>query len=178
VSSRGPRPDPRKSRAAKTRPSPGTKPGQKVVPVYHRHQKDEWATPRDRFREWNREFRFTLDAAATASNALCRRFFTADDDALTKKWRGRVWLNPPYSRVAEFVEKAYSEVQDGHASVVVALVPARTDTRWWHDYVIKGEVRFMRGRLKFGDTTNSAPFPSALVIFRAQRGIAHSVSPI
>ena len=172
---------PSSSRRPKQRPTPPTgktrpsargpsnrRPGQEILAAYHRRQSDEWATPRDRFEEWNAEFGpFTLDAAATADNALCRRFYTAEDDALTKPWRGRVWCNPPYSRVGEFVAKASEEVEAGRADIVGLLVPSRTDTRWWHDYVEgKAEVRFLRGRLKFSGSNNSAPFPSALVIFR------------
>lgn len=164
---RGPKVSPRSSRPGTRRPTTTKRPGQRTLAVCHEHKTDEWTTPRDRWREWHHEFRFTLDAAATAENALCRRFFTIADDALTKNWRGRVWCNPPYSRVGEFVRKASEEVQVGHAELVVLLVASRTDTSWWHEYVLdKAEVRFIRGRLKFGESKNGAPFPSSLLIFR------------
>ncbi len=133
--------------------------------VWHSHEKDVWTTPRDRFDEWDRELGpFTLDAAATDDNALCDRYFTAETDGLTQEWAGVVWCNPPYSTVAKWVEKAHTSAQAG--ATVVLLVPARTDTRWWHCHATKAEIRFIRGRLKFGDATSSAPFPSALLIFR------------
>lgn len=139
------------------------------IPVYHRRQSDEWATPRDRFAEWAAELGpFDLDAAATAENALCDRFFTAEDDGLAQPWSGTVWCNPPYSNVARWVEKAHESALNG--ATVVCLVPARTDTRWWHEHVAQAaDVRFIRGRLRFGDARNSAPFPSVLIIFRPDR---------
>ncbi len=163
---RGPRPSTRNPRPTTRRPREAARPGKPTVPAHHQHAKDEWTTPRDRWSQWDNEFRFTLDAAATDDNALCRRYFTMADDGLTKTWRGRVWCNPPYSRVDEFVQKGYEEVQAGHAEVVVLLVASRTDTRWWHDFAMNGKIRFIRGRLKFSGSKNSAPFASALVIFR------------
>lgn len=129
-------------------------------------QTGEWETPQDRFDEWDKEFRFTLDAAATRQNAKCRRWYTMRGDALAKPWPDRVWLNPPYGRgVGQWVEKARRESLKG--SLVVCLLPARTDTRWFHDHVWpdKAEVRFLKGRLRFGGSKNPAPFPSMLVIF-------------
>ena len=140
------------------------------LPAICRHDRCTWGTPGWLIERLNGEFHFTLDAAATAGNALCRRYYTAEDDALAKPWRGRVWCNPPYSRVGEFVAKAWEEVEAGRAEVVVLLVPSRKDTRWWHDYVEgKAEVRFIRGRLKFSGSKNSAPFPSALLVLRRER---------
>ena len=133
--------------------------------VYHRRQSDEWATPRDRWAEWNAEFGFTLDAAATTENALCERHFTLEDDGLAQEWTGTVWCNPPYSTVDKWVEKGYRSSLTG--CTVVMLVPARTDTRWWHAWATKADPRFLKGRLRFGDATASAPFPSALLVFRA-----------
>jgi len=132
-------------------------------PVYFSRESDEWATPRDRWAEWNTEFGFTLDAAATADNALCSTYFTREDDGLTQPWFGTVWCNPPYSSVGRWVEKGYHSSL--HGATVVMLVPARTDTRWWHEWAMKGERRFLRGRLRFGTASSSAPFPSALLIF-------------
>lgn len=126
---------------------------------------DEWATPQATFDALNREFRFTLDAAASSENAKCPRFFTQADNGLIQDWSGEtVWCNPPYSQLAAWIRKAYEESRRG-ASVVL-LIPARTDTRAWHDYIMPhATVRFIRGRLKFGTAKSSAPFPSAIVIF-------------
>ena len=132
--------------------------------VYHRSQSDEWATPRDRWVEWNDEFGFTLDAAATVENALCERFFTAEDDGLAQEWTGTVWCNPPYSSVGDWVEKGYTSSLNG--ATVVMLVPARTDTGWWHAWAMKAEIDWIKGRLKFGDAKSGAPFPSVLLVFR------------
>ena len=134
--------------------------------VHFSSQTDEWATPQNLFDELNREFGFTLDPCATAENAKCAKFFTAADDGLKQDWRGHtVFMNPPYGRaIGLWMAKAYGAAQD--AATVVCLVPARTDTAWWHRYSIKGEIRCLRGRLKFGGCKNSAPFPSAIVVFR------------
>lgn len=133
--------------------------------VWHSRKSDEWATPGDRFAEWDAEYGpFTLDAAANSENALCDRYFTAEDDGLSQPWTGTVWCNPPYSQIAKWLEKGYTEAERG--ATVVMLVPARTDTRAWHSWAMKGEVVFIPGRLKFGEAASGAPFPSALVIFR------------
>ena len=127
---------------------------------------DLWATPQRFFDEWNQVFRFTLDVCATAENAKCARYFDAAQDGLAQDWSGDVcWMNPPYGReIGRWVRKAQAEAQRG--ATVVCLLPARTDTAWWHDYVVKSaEVTFIRGRLKFGDAKNSAPFPSAVAVF-------------
>lgn len=131
---------------------------------------DLWPTPQRFFDQLDTEFRFTLDPCATAENRKCKNFFTAEEDGLKQEWNGKVFMNPPYGRaIKEWVRKAYEEAISGRAEVVVCLLPARTDTAWWHEFVIKGEVRFIRGRLKFGDGTNSAPFPSAVAIFRREQ---------
>lgn len=125
----------------------------------------DWETPQDFFDRINAEFQFTLDVCATTENAKCERFYSPDEDGLRQRWVGIVWMNPPYGReIGRWVEKAYAEAQNGAA--VVCLLPARTDTRWFHDYCKRGEIRFVRGRLKFGGSTNNAPFPSMIVIFR------------
>jgi phage N-6-adenine-methyltransferase len=127
---------------------------------------DDWPTPQDFFDKVNEEFGFTLDPCSSADNAKCSNFFTKDDDGLAQEWTGRVWMNPPYGRaIGAWMKKAYESAKST-AETVVCLVPARTDTAWWHEYAAKGEVRFIRGRLKFGGHKNSAPFPSALVIFK------------
>lgn len=126
----------------------------------------ECETPQDFFDSISNEFGvFDVDVCATSVNAKCRKYYTKEDDGLSKRWDGLVWMNPPYGReIAKWMEKAYIESQNG--ATVVCLVPARTDTAWWHDYAVKGEIRFIRGRLKFGGLKNSAPFPSAVVVFR------------
>ena len=125
---------------------------------------DLWATPQDFFDKQNVIYNFTLDVCATADNTKCARFFTETDDGLAQDWTGVCWMNPPYGRtIGHWMRKAYESYLAG--ATVVCLVPARTDTRWWHDYAMKGRIEFIRGRLKFGNATNSAPFPSALVIF-------------
>lgn len=127
---------------------------------------DEWATPQAYFDEVNAEFGFDLDVCALPSSAKCERYFTPEVDGLAQEWTGRVWMNPPYGRVlGAWMAKAYESAQTT-ADVVVCLVPARTDTRWWHDFAMRGEVRFVPGRLRFGGSATSAPFPSALVVFR------------
>ena len=126
---------------------------------------DLWATPQAFFERLNARFGFTLDVCATPENAKCAAYFTTADDGLAQDWRGTCWMNPPYGRaIGKWMRKAYESSLSG--ATVVCLVPARTDTRWWHDYAAKGEVEFIKGRLKFGGSRNSAPFPSAVVTFR------------
>lgn len=133
--------------------------------VHFSSAESKWETPQHVFDELNEEFSFTLDACAEPETAKCRAFFTQKDDALLQEWRGVVWCNPPYGReLPRWIRKAYRSALEG--AVVILLIPSRTDTSWWHDYCMKGEVRFLRGRLKFGGASNSAPFPSAVVIFR------------
>lgn len=127
---------------------------------------DEWATPQDFFDQLNQEFHFTLDPCATHESAKCARYFTEEDNGLAQDWAGEVvFMNPPYGRVlGQWVKKAFEESVKG--ATVVCLLPARTDTRWFHDYIYhRAEIRFVKGRLKFGDSKNSAPFPSMVVIF-------------
>jgi phage N-6-adenine-methyltransferase len=126
----------------------------------------EWYTPQDFFDDLNSEFGFELDVCATAENAKCPKFFTKGDDGLSREWTGICWMNPPYGReIGKWVKKAYDSSLSG--ATVVCLVPARTDTKWFQDYCLRyGEIRFVRGRLKFGGCENPAPFPCAVVIFR------------
>ena len=131
-------------------------------------EKDDWETPQDLFDELDDEFHFTLDAASSDLNAKCEKHYTVEDDGLSQSWAGNnVFLNPPYGRnMKDWMRKAYEESQAENTTVVV-LVPARTDTAWFHDYVYeKAELRFLRGRLKFGGCENSAPFPSLVVVYR------------
>lgn len=130
----------------------------------------EWETPQDLFDSLNRQFHFSLDACATPQNAKCQKFYSIIDDGLAQPWESVTWCNPPYGRdIINWVEKAYTEcMSNGAASVL--LLPARTDTRWFHDYIYRHEAQhiyfeFLRGRLKFGDSQNSAPFPSMVVHF-------------
>ena len=130
--------------------------------------KDEWPTDPKVFAELDREFGgFTLDVCATAENAKCPRFYDREQNGLVQPWTGRVWCNPPYGRtIGEWIRKAWEAAQGGEAEIVVCLVPARTDTTWWHAYCLRGERRYFQGRLRFGDGKYPAPFPSALVVFR------------
>ncbi len=126
---------------------------------------DEWEIPKNFFDELNQEFGFQLDVCATPENAKCTKYFTKADDGLAQKWEGVCWMNPPYCKnIRKWVRKAFESAQDG--ATVVCLLPSRTDTKWWHEYCMKGEVRFIRGRSKFGNAKHNAPFPSAIVIFR------------
>lgn len=134
---------------------------------------DEWETPIELFNKLNAEFHFTLDPCANEDNAKCERWFSKEEDGLVQKWEGVVWCNPPYSNVKEWIKKAYYEMIDYHVTTVM-LLPARTDTKYFHSYIYDEarhefrrwiKVRFLKGRLKFGGSTNSAPFPSMLVIF-------------
>lgn len=129
---------------------------------------DEWATPLEIFNELNNEFNFNLDVCATESNHKCNLFFTQKDDGLSKKWGGyRVFCNPPYSNISEWVKKAYYESFTPN-TLIVLLIPARTDTKYFQEYIYhRAEIRFIKGRLKFGDSKTSAPFPSMIVIYRA-----------
>ena len=136
--------------------------------VFFSSQSDDWETPYRLFAELDREFHFTLDPCATPANAKCKQFYTKKDNGLAKDWSGVVFLNPPYGRdVGKWIRKAYCESQRG--VTVVCLLPARTDTVWWHRYCLKGEIRYIKGRVKFGGAKNSAPFPSVIVVFRGQR---------
>lgn len=109
------------------------------------------------------------DVCATKVNAKCEKYYTKKEDGLSQQWHGNCWMNPPYGReIGKWMKKALEASKEG--ALVACLVPARTDTAWWHEYAMKGEIRFIRGRLKFGGSQNSAPFPSAVVIFRPQKG--------
>ena len=131
---------------------------------------NEWATPQSFFDELNKEFNFTLDPCATPQNAKCARYFTKEIDGLSQSWRGEIVVcNPPYGRdLSKWVAKAYTETLSG-ATLVVMLIPARTDTSYFHDYIYKKhEVRFIRGRLHFNESKCAAPFPSMVVVMRGQ----------
>lgn len=137
--------------------------------VHFSSETDLWATPQDFYDRVNAIFKFDLDVCATPENAKCDRFYTKEDDALSQDWTGTCWMNPPYGReIKKWMQKAYESSRAG--ATVVCLVPARTDTAWWHDFAVLGEIYFLRGRLRFGDAKNSAPFPSALIVFTPHSG--------
>lgn len=128
-------------------------------------ERKDWATPQDFFDALNSEFGFTLDACATPETAKCPRYFTPEDDAFWQRWEGVVFMNPPYGRqIGRWIRKARQEAENG--ATVVCLIPSRTDTKWWHEDVMKArEIRFIPGRLYFDDGDGRAPFPSAIVVF-------------
>ena len=126
----------------------------------------EWPTPQRLFDGLHEEFGFDLDVGATRENAKCDRFFDIATNGLIQPWSPAVcWMNPPYGPdLKRWMAKAWEEAQK-HATVV-CLVPARTDTYWFHDFALRGEIRFLRGRLRFGDNKGRATFPSMIVVFR------------
>lgn len=129
---------------------------------------DDWATPAATFNALDAEFHFNLDPCADDQNHKCELYFTKEIDGLSQNWGGyRVFCNPPYGReITKWVRKAYEEAHKEN-TLVVMLIPARTDTKWFHDYVYnRAEIRFVKGRLTFGSATEHAPFPSLVVIYR------------
>ena len=138
------------------------------IAVMFSSKDDKWSTPQDFFDGLNSEFHFTLDPCADDSNHKCERYYTEEDDGLLQDWEGEiVFCNPPYGKaIKDWVRKAYIEGCKPNTTVVM-LIPARTDTIYFHKYIYhKAEIRFLKGRLKFGNSKNSAPFPSMVVIFR------------
>jgi phage N-6-adenine-methyltransferase len=129
---------------------------------------DDWETPIDFFNEINKEFYFNFDACASEQNAKCKQYCSKEQDGLAQQWGDRTWCNPPYGReIGRWVRKAYEESRAG--KLVVMLIPARTDTKWFHEYIYNKagvEIRFIKGRLKFGNSKSGAPFPSMLVVFK------------
>jgi phage N-6-adenine-methyltransferase len=125
----------------------------------------EWRTPRALFLELDKHFGFTLDVCATPGNTQCVQFFSPEQDGLVQSWAGNIcWCNPPYGReIGRWLRKAYEEGLKGVTTV--CLIPARTDTIWWHEYVMRGAIHLIRGRLRFEGAESSAPFPSAIVVF-------------
>ena len=141
----------------------------KKLNVHYSSDRTDWSTPQDLFDELNEEFHFNIDVCASHHNAKCNEYYTIETDGLSQKWEGVCFCNPPYGReIPKWIKKAFESSLDG--ATIVCLIPSRTDTTWWHDYIIGGdaEIRFIRGRIKFvldGVEGNSAPFPSAIVIF-------------
>ncbi|MCK4826460.1 adenine methyltransferase [bacterium] len=132
----------------------------------------ECSTPQAFFEGLDKEFHFTLDPCSTHENAKCNKYYTKTENGLWKSWGGEVvFMNPPYGReIPKWMRKAYKEHKRG--TTVVCLVPARTDTKWWHNYAMKvwpQGVRLLKGRLKFGGMETSAPFPSAIIVFEGGR---------
>lgn len=130
---------------------------------------DLWSTPQQFFDMLDEEFHFTLDPCSTDENAKCDKHYTIKQDGLKQSWIGEtVFCNPPYGReMPKWIKKCHDE---SARAAVVMLIPARTDTKAFHDYIYgKAEIRFIKGRLKFGDSKNSAPFPSMVVVFKNRR---------
>ena len=130
---------------------------------------DEWATPQSIFDKLDKKYNFTLDPCSTHSNAKCEKHYTIEEDGLSQSWAGEsVFVNPPYSNISDWVRKAHYESTENGATVAL-LIPSRTDTKYWHSYCMKAkEIYFVEGRLKFGGPAaaqNSAPFPSAVIVF-------------
>ena len=132
--------------------------------------KQEWETPQNLFDALDERYNFTFDLAADENNRKCEEYFSAEDNALKKEWKGNCWLNPPYgsrgeTRLAKWVEKAHKEASTGNCKVTM-LIPARTNTQWWHDYCMKAaEVLFVSGRPKFGGAIHGLPQPLAIITF-------------
>lgn len=126
----------------------------------------DWETPPEVYKPLNEEFKFTLDVCATDENHKCGHWITPEQDGLYTNWSGTCWMNPPYGReIGKWIKRAYEQSQNG--ATVVCLVPSRTDTAWWHDWAMKAtEIRYLRGRIKFVGAPHSAPFPSAILVFR------------
>lgn len=130
-----------------------------------------WETPDGLFVKINKQFNFTRDVCASKDNAKCDIYWSEQDSCLDKTWDGVNWMNPPYKNMKLFIKKAYEE---RHNAVTVCLIPARTNTNWWHDYCMKGEVYFICGRPKFKGCKYGLPQPLALVVFGRECGIMQS----
>jgi site-specific DNA-methyltransferase (adenine-specific) len=169
-----------------------------INPALFSSQKDDWETPQGLFDELNREFGFTLDVCATLENRKCAAYYNKQINGLEQPWHKDIcWMNPPYGNpeypckpnckkkkcqergyhiteyipgIIDWVKKAYEESLK--EATIVCLLPARTDTRWFHEYIYgKAEIRFLQGRLKFVGAKNSAPFPSMIVVFECAMGV-------
>ncbi|HUW47255.1 MAG TPA: DNA N-6-adenine-methyltransferase [Patescibacteria group bacterium] len=131
---------------------------------------DLWSTPQEFYDKLNDEFHFTLDPCSTHENHKCEKYYTMEDDGLAQSWEGEtVFVNPPYSETKLWLKKAFDETRyNNKVTTVAMLIPSRTDTKYFHEYCMKAdEIRFVKGRLKFGGQKNSAPFPSMVVVFRS-----------
>jgi len=142
---------------------------------------DEWATPQEFYDKLDRTHHFTLDPCASHENHKCDKYFTMEDDGLEQSWAGEtVFVNPPYSDIKAWVAKSYYEVRNQmFPTKVVLLIPARTDTKYFHEYCMRAkEILFVKGRLKFGNQKNSAPFPSMVVIFESSDKLTYQTPRI
>jgi phage N-6-adenine-methyltransferase len=139
----------------------------------------EWETPNELFFALDPIYRFSLDVAASKSNAKIENYYTEADNGLEKEWKGRIWCNPPYGKgVGKWLEKCRREIEIGNCDVAVFLLPARTDTKWFHEYVWDKvshhprtgvQLQLLAGRLRFEGATSGAPFPSMIVVFKPVR---------
>lgn len=131
---------------------------------------DEWSTPKEFVQLLEKRLgKFELDPCATEENAVCDRFYSKEQNGLSLDWKEKlIFVNPPYSEVSKWVEKACEEYRK-HGNTIAMLIPARTDTKWWHKYIMNNayEINFIKGRLKFSNAKNCAPFPSVVIIFAA-----------
>jgi phage N-6-adenine-methyltransferase len=130
-----------------------------------------YETPDELYSRLNEMFHFTRDVCASAENTKCPSFWSAENSCLDKKWDGVNWMNPPYKNMKQFIKKAYDERS---RAITVCLIPARTNTQWWHNYCMKGEIYFICGRPKFKGCKYGLPQPLALVVFGAKNEIMHS----
>lgn len=146
--------------------------------VHYMSESNEWATPQDFFDKLNKEFNFTLDPCSTKENAKCSKFYTIKENGLKQSWGGEtVFVNPPYGReIKDWVKKSYEESLK-EDTIVVMLIPSRTDTLYWHKWIFPyaSEILFVKGRLKFGDGKGSAPFPSAVIVFGTEKNHKYKV---
>jgi len=140
--------------------------------------KSDWETPDKLFDRLNNEFEFTIDVCASATNKKVDNYFSVRDNALVQEWTGICWMNPPYGKdIKLWVKKAYTASLDGETTVV-CLLPCRTDTVWWHEFCMKGEIRFCNKRLKFKNSNNMATFPSAIVVFGKQARVGKLITTL
>jgi len=139
--------------------------------IHYSSKTDDWSTPQHLFDKLNETYGFDLDVCANSENAKVWRYYSKDDDGLAHDWFGRIWMNPPYGRsIGKWVKRAYESATG--ETFVVALLPARTDTKWFHQYIYNKpsvSIEFLKGRLKFGNSKNSAPFPSMIVVFGSKK---------
>ena len=145
--------------------------------VHFSSRSNEWQTPQDLFDALDAEFHFTLDPCCQHATAKCSKHYTQAENGLSKSWAGEtVFMNPPYGReIGKWVRYAYEQSLLG--ATVVCVIPSRTDTAWWHDYCMRGEVRFLRGRVKFvrDGVASPAPFPTAIVVFRYKKSLDNTI---
>ena len=135
--------------------------------IHFSSNSDEWETPQWLFDKLDSIFNFEYDICASDENSKCKKYITKEQNALDQHWTfsRSIFMNPPYSEISKWMQKAHDTTSKYSNTTVVCLIPARTDTKWWHDYCSKGKVVLLKGRLKFSNSKNSAPFPSCIVIF-------------